>query len=178
MKGEGNQQDYGMRIYDPRIGRFLSVDPLTKDYPELTSYQFASNRPIECIDLDGGESAYLTSDGHLSMPSDALRHPIPKNAYVFSTEGAKGALKLATRQGIFYGVAALVALDFYLTGGTITNAVSKFAFATSIYGALDHNPATTEEGKVIQSEKMKGALVDLATVGILHKAFGMLRIKD
>ncbi|ATL49391.1 hypothetical protein COR50_20645 [Chitinophaga caeni] len=166
-----------MRVYDPRIGRFLSVDPLAKDYPELTPYQFASNRPIECIDLDGGESAYLTPGGHLSMPSDALRHPIPKNAYVFSTEGAKGALKLGTRQGIFYGVAALVALDFYLTGGTVTNAVSKFAFATSIYGALDHNPATTEEGKVIQSEKMKDALVDLATVGILHKAFGMLRIK-
>ncbi|MEZ2442984.1 RHS repeat-associated core domain-containing protein [Chitinophaga sp. RCC_12] len=33
VKGEGNQQDYGMRIYDPRLGRFLSVDPLTKGYP-------------------------------------------------------------------------------------------------------------------------------------------------
>jgi hypothetical protein len=35
--------------------RFLSVDPLTKDYPELTPYQFASNTPIEGIDLDGLE---------------------------------------------------------------------------------------------------------------------------
>ena len=32
--GLGNQQDYGMRIYDPRVGRFLSVDPLIKDYPD------------------------------------------------------------------------------------------------------------------------------------------------
>lgn len=55
VKGEGNQQDYGMRIYDPRLGRFLSVDPLTKNYPGLTPYQFASNRPIDGIDLDGGE---------------------------------------------------------------------------------------------------------------------------
>ena len=55
MKGEGNQQDYGMRVYDPRIGKFLSVDPLTKSYPELTPYQFASNRPIDGIDLDGLE---------------------------------------------------------------------------------------------------------------------------
>mgnify|MGYP003576095244 CR=1 FL=1 len=57
VKGEGNQQDYGMRIYDPRVGRFLSVDPITAKYPELTPYQFASNSPIFGIDLDGLEIA-------------------------------------------------------------------------------------------------------------------------
>src|SRR5205085_11940688 len=55
VKGEGNEQDYGMRIYDPRLGKFLSVDPISKSYPELTPYQFASNRPIDGIDLDGLE---------------------------------------------------------------------------------------------------------------------------
>jgi len=35
------------------------VNPLTKSYPELTPYQFASNRPIDEIDLDGLE--YLDS---------------------------------------------------------------------------------------------------------------------
>ena len=55
VKGQGNEQDYGMRIYDSRLGKFLSVDPLTKDFPELTPYQFASNRPIEGIDQDGLE---------------------------------------------------------------------------------------------------------------------------
>ncbi len=28
--------DYGFRIYSPKIGKFLSVDPLTKSYPMLT----------------------------------------------------------------------------------------------------------------------------------------------
>lgn len=63
MKGEGNEQDYGMRISDPRLGRFLSVDPITKKYPELTPYQFASNRPIDGIDEDGLEWAYHDKDG-------------------------------------------------------------------------------------------------------------------
>ena len=36
VKGDGNQQDYGFRIYDPRLGKFLSVDPITKKYPEST----------------------------------------------------------------------------------------------------------------------------------------------
>lgn len=50
-------QDYGMRIYDKRLGRFLSTDPITGEYPELTPYQFASNTPIAAYDLDGLEAA-------------------------------------------------------------------------------------------------------------------------
>lgn len=55
VKGEGNEQDYGARIYDPRIVKFLSIDPIATNYPMLTPYQFASNRPIDGIDLDGKE---------------------------------------------------------------------------------------------------------------------------
>lgn len=47
--------DYGFRVYNPGIAKFLSVDPLTNKYPELTPYQFASNSPIAGIDLDGAE---------------------------------------------------------------------------------------------------------------------------
>lgn len=60
VKGEGNQQDYGMRIYDPRLGRFLCTDPITDRFPELTPYQFASNSPIWAIDLDGLEGLVAT----------------------------------------------------------------------------------------------------------------------
>lgn len=47
-----------MRIYDLRLGRLLSDDPITAKYPFLTPYQFASNRLIDGIDMDGLE--YLT----------------------------------------------------------------------------------------------------------------------
>ena len=56
VSGSGIQYDYGFRIYNPRIGKFLSVDPLAKDYPWYTPYQFAGNMPIWAIDLDGLES--------------------------------------------------------------------------------------------------------------------------
>ena len=55
VKGSGAQYDYGFRIYDARLGKFLSVDPLTKSYPQYTPYQFAGNKPIMAIDLDGLE---------------------------------------------------------------------------------------------------------------------------
>ena len=60
VKGDGDQIDYGNRIYDPRLGRFLSLDPLQKKYPDLTPYQFASNRPIDGVDLDGREHEHYT----------------------------------------------------------------------------------------------------------------------
>ncbi|MBK7444129.1 MAG: hypothetical protein IPI65_22130 [Bacteroidetes bacterium] len=53
--GEGNIYDYGFRVYNPRIGKFLSTDPLSRNYPWYTPYQFAGNKPIVAIDLDGLE---------------------------------------------------------------------------------------------------------------------------
>lgn len=56
---ESGTQDYGMRIYDPRTGRFLSTDPLFKSFAYKTPYDFAENTPIMCIDLDGGEGEFF-----------------------------------------------------------------------------------------------------------------------
>lgn len=53
--GSITNYDYGFRIYNPGIARFLSVDPLTQSYPWYTPYQFAGNRPIGAVDLDGLE---------------------------------------------------------------------------------------------------------------------------
>lgn len=55
IDGNGNIYDYGFRIYNSRLGRFLSKDPLTKSFPWFTPYQYASNSPIALIDLDGTE---------------------------------------------------------------------------------------------------------------------------
>jgi RHS repeat-associated protein len=82
--GAGNQQDYGMRIYDPRLGRFLSTDPITDEYPELTPYQFASNTPIQAIDLDGLEGFVATGmpmgksgHGHGMIVSPQMVNNVP-----------------------------------------------------------------------------------------------------
>ena len=54
---ETGTQDYGMRIYNPSLGRFLSVDPLYKEYAYYSTYQFSGNDPIKFIDRDGLEPA-------------------------------------------------------------------------------------------------------------------------
>lgn len=55
----GTIYDYGFRIYDSRIAKFLSVDPLTKEYPWYTPYQFAGNTPIQAIDVEGLEGVQM-----------------------------------------------------------------------------------------------------------------------
>jgi RHS repeat-associated protein len=55
VQGDGNWQDYGMRMYNSRLGRLPSIDPLNKKFPFLSTYQFAANKPISNVDYLGGQ---------------------------------------------------------------------------------------------------------------------------
>ncbi len=51
--------DFGARIYDGRLGRWLSLDPLMKKYPNFSHYNFANLNPIIYMDV-AGEDAVIT----------------------------------------------------------------------------------------------------------------------
>lgn len=51
--GHDNAYDFGARLYDPRLGRWLAVDPLFAKYPDLSPYNFVANMPTIAIDPDG-----------------------------------------------------------------------------------------------------------------------------
>ena len=55
IKGNGNSYSFTFRIYDPRFGRFLSVDPIAASFPWLSPYQFAGDNPILNLDIEGLE---------------------------------------------------------------------------------------------------------------------------
>jgi RHS repeat-associated protein len=59
----GATYDYGFRIYDSRVARFLSVDPLAAKYPDLSPYSAFANNPILLIDADGQEPTRKGSIG-------------------------------------------------------------------------------------------------------------------
>jgi RHS repeat-associated protein len=75
--GQGNVYDYGFRIYNPRLGKFLSVDPLSKSFPWYTPYQFSGNKPIWCIDLDGLEERKNTKHGPVAIFHETLVYDSP-----------------------------------------------------------------------------------------------------
>jgi len=70
MYGEGNAYDFGDRIQDPRIGRWLSIDPLQEKYPSLSPYVYVANNPIFFIDIDGREiKPHIHEDYSLPAPT-------------------------------------------------------------------------------------------------------------
>ncbi len=51
--GSGNSYDFGERMYNPRLGRWLSVDPLAGRFAGQSPYSAMDNNPTNVIDPDG-----------------------------------------------------------------------------------------------------------------------------
>lgn len=53
LKGAANSYDFGARMHDPRIGRWLSPDPMEDKLPSSSTYAYANNSPIILVDSEG-----------------------------------------------------------------------------------------------------------------------------
>ena len=49
----GGSCDFGARIYDSWLSRWLSLDRLMAEYPKLSPYNLVDNSPLDSIDGDG-----------------------------------------------------------------------------------------------------------------------------
>lgn len=77
----GGNYDYGARMYDPRVGRWLSVDPMANKFSSWSPYNYSINNPILFVDESGmeptkvgalGLSAYLKVISIYKYQSDIL----------------------------------------------------------------------------------------------------------
>ena len=59
IKGEGNSLDFGARMYDSRLGRWLSLDPLMHKYAGVSAYNFCLNNPNIYVDKDGRDAILI-----------------------------------------------------------------------------------------------------------------------
>jgi len=59
--GFGNVYDYGARMYDPRLGRWMSKDPEASKYPSVSSFLYVNDSPVSAIDSKG-EDVFLLSE--------------------------------------------------------------------------------------------------------------------
>jgi RHS repeat-associated protein len=152
--GEMGTQDYGFRIYDPRLGRFLSVDPISASYAWLTPYQYASNRPIAAKDLDGLESEDANGASVESDPNEIIRH---SEVHII----AKGLFWRKYRGLVKLGVST--ALDFTPGIGTAKGLIEAFTGKDMVTGE-----------KLSPWERALGIIPIIGKIGRGAKAIGKI----
>ena len=93
-------QDYGERIYENRLGRWVSIDPEFNRYPSFTPYHMSINNPISLRDIDGrvlvdplGNIIYEVDKN--SKPFQVIYKNYPnykimvESVFIFSNKGEK-----------------------------------------------------------------------------------------
>ena len=124
VKGEGNQIAFEARIYDPRLGRFLSCDPLERTYPSQSTYVFAHNNPIKLIDILGMGGGDPTPVYHRT--SSAAAASISQNGFDPGKSNRNGFTYFSTTpEGGSIGTTAA-------SGNTVVNATVDISGAKTI----------------------------------------------
>ena len=143
VKGEGNSYDFGARMYNPRIGRFFSIDPRTNEFPFWSPYSYAGNSPIRITDV-GGEG-----------PGDPLHHEflttVAIDIYDFSmgeNMSVRGALLVMAQASLEsgYGASAIKYKDYNLFG-VMTNG-TDYKRTTSAGRVRDYSKKGGYKGSV------------------------------
>lgn len=146
------------RLENEKGSRFLSVDPISSAFPELTPYQYASNNPVMNIDLDGleGMAGNMASPGKWHIPGDAN-----DDGHLTKEELKQG--------GTIMTVTALLPVEVFVTKGWITRTLT----ASQVLGAVEHNRAKTPEGRAAQDQRRNEALADAFITWGMGKMIGV-----
>ena len=109
VKGGGNSYDFGARMYDARVGRWLSCDKLESKYPSLSSYNFAGNLPTILVDKNG----------------KVIWDPIEKKEVIFNSETNKFSYKDGSDLTEKYKEQAFITLNSLASSRAGQNLINK-----------------------------------------------------
>jgi len=87
--------DYGARMYDPEIARWLTQDPLQEKYYGISSYAFCAGNPLKFVDPDGRTLELTGKIENISATIAVMNEFIPSDNKIFRFEkGNKGLVKV------------------------------------------------------------------------------------
>lgn len=86
----GSHLDFGARIYDSRIGRWLACDPKAEKYPQIAPYAAFGLNPIFFID-PGGETLRVAGMTEKAMRD--VESVLPQNYQAYLTKTTSGEIQ-------------------------------------------------------------------------------------
>ena len=149
---------YGARYYDPKTSIWLSVDPMQEKYPNISTYLYCANNPVNRIDPDGRDDYKLNRNGEIEFvrQTKAETHTIyavnnkgkidKKNSYevgkyVLDTKETVSGVKAQDSGGNVF----TVTLDIYTSIGD-EKSTGLFEFVSKNSGNVEWSQVKTTNG--------------------------------
>ena len=105
---DGGHLDFGARLYDSRLGRWLATDKFEKMYPSISPYSFALNSPIKFIDeagnwvTDNDGNVIFVKDGPPQFAKQTKNTGFyVQHGYILTNKGTKVAVELVTNKKVY-----------------------------------------------------------------------------
>jgi RHS repeat-associated protein len=87
--------DFKWRFSDQILGRFFTIDRLAEKYSDISTYQFASNDPINKLEIDGLEGLY-----YMEKDANGIDRQVVEKNVVVLTQQTKEIPKNATEKQV------------------------------------------------------------------------------
>ena len=158
--------DFSARMYDPSLGRFLSVDPMAEGYRHLSPYAYCAGNPAVYVDKDGQVIGRV-------VVGAVVGAAINGGIALLSGESGREVLGAVARGAVDGGIAGLT---FGMSMGTAL--AGKIAVSAAVGAATSTASSTVgqlvESGGVDAKVVATDAAVGAVTGGVMQKASSKL----
>ena len=129
--------DFSARMYDPALGRFLSVDPMAEGYRHLSPYAYCAGNPVVYVDKDGQVIGRV-------VVGAVVGAAINGGIALLSGESGRDVLGAVARGAVDGGIAGLT---FGMSMGTTL--AGKIAVSAAVGAAT--STASSTVGQLVES---------------------------
>ena len=137
--------DFSARMYDPALGRFLSVDPMAEGYRHLSPYAYCAGNPVVYVDKDGQVIGRV-------VVGAVVGAAINGGIALLSGESGRDVLGAVARGAVDGGIAGLT---FGMSMGTTL--AGKIAVCAAVGAAT--STASSTVGQLVESGSVDAKVV-------------------
>lgn len=155
--------DYGARMYEPALGRFMTMDPMAEKYYNISPYAYCNDNPTNSIDIGGNFPWFIVGSIVGASIEGGIAFYQGKSGREIFGAAVKGAIEGCVMSIPFVNVSASIAASAGAsaigsvmeqsvgTGEVKMNEVIKSTLSGSISGATGHAVSKVIDNVVTKS---------------------------